>query len=127
MGVISSLGMALSSLRGIMNTLSNENLSAGEKFIQVTSALAITIPMLINSFKGLNKDMALSIGLWLKNAFSTETYALASNKAALSNGALAISEAAVLWPLAAILAAIIAVTAALLIWAHNNEEVIKSH
>lgn len=127
MGVISSLGMALSSLRGIMNTLSNENLSAGEKFIQVTSALAITIPMLINSFKGLNKDMALSIGLWLKNAFSTETYALASNKAALSNGALAVSEAAVLWPLAAILAAITAVTAALLIWAHNNEEVIKSH
>lgn len=127
LGAVSSLGMALSSLKGIMSTLGNENISPVEKFISVVSSLAITIPMLTRAFKAFNKEKAVSIGLWLKNAFSTQTYALASNEAAIANGALAVSEEAVLLPLQGILIGITAISAALLIWAQYNKDVAESH
>ena len=83
-----SFASALQMLGGMYDTLSNPDVSGWDKFISVFSTLAMTIPMVINAWKGLqtimNKD-TIATGLntlakWL-NALASKGQADAANKA----------------------------------------------
>ena len=63
-GGISSLAFAMQSLSSIDDVFNNEDMTAGEKFLQITMSLSMAIPMLVNGLKALRlvklKDLAVT-------------------------------------------------------------------
>lgn len=53
---VSQLSMGLNSLKGMFETLNNEDMSFGEKFLSVTTSLGIAIPSLIGGFSNLKQS-----------------------------------------------------------------------
>jgi hypothetical protein len=51
MNGVSRFTMAINSFKGAWNALTNPDLSAFEKFSQITTSMAMGIPMLISSLK----------------------------------------------------------------------------
>lgn len=79
-----SLSYAISSLSNIGDILSNKELSAGEKMLQIMMALGTAIPMLVNGLKGLNSVMGITTLLQQKETTSAALY-LALQKSKLSS------------------------------------------
>ena len=83
-GGISSLSFAISSLSSIGDVFNNEDMSAGEKFLQITMSLSMALPMLINGLKALRlvklKELAtttVSTVAKIANAAATKAQAKA--------------------------------------------------
>ena len=92
-GGVSSLAFAMQSLSSIGDVFSNKDMTAGEKFLQITMSLSMAIPMLVNGLKALRlaklKDLAtttLSTIVKVANAAATNAQAKAeARKAAATN------------------------------------------
>lgn len=92
-GGVSSLAFAMQSLSSIGDVFNNEDMTAGEKFLQITMSLSMAIPMLVNGLKALRlvklKDLAtttLSTIVKVANAAATNAQAKAeARKAAATN------------------------------------------
>ena len=77
---ISSMAFGLSSLSNLPNIISDNNLSAFEKFVQLTTSLTMGLPMVVNGFKNLSTGLQTLTG--------TTTLADAAQK--IFNGDLAL-------------------------------------
>ena len=78
---VSALVQAGTALSGIINTLSNEDLSGWEKFQQISLNLLTTLPMLITSFSSITKllpNIAIALGATNLTMKSTAKEALAA-------------------------------------------------
>ena len=83
-GGVSSLAFAMQSLSSIDDVFNNEDMTAGEKFLQITMSLSMVIPMLVNGLKALRlvklKDLAvttMSMVVKIANAAATRAQAKA--------------------------------------------------
>ena len=83
-GGVSSLVFAMQSLSSIGDVFNNEDMTAGEKFLQITMSLSMAIPMLVNGLKSLRlvklKDLAtttMSTVVKIANATATKAQAKA--------------------------------------------------
>lgn len=88
-GGVSSLLFAIQSLSSIGEVFKNEDLTAGEKFLQITMSLAMALPMVVNGIKALRlvklKELAtttVSTAIKIANAAATEAQARAEERAA---------------------------------------------
>ena len=88
---ISQISMGLMSLKGIWDTLNNEDLTFGEKLLQVTMSLSMAIPSLIDGFQALK---AAKIGEAAATVKSAVAKALDSIEAIKNAGASAAATAA---------------------------------
>lgn len=92
-GGVSSLVFAMQSLSSIGDVFNNEDMTTGEKFLQITMSLSMAIPMLVNGLKSLRlvklKDLAtttLSTMVKVANAAATNAQVKAeARKAAATN------------------------------------------
>lgn len=81
-GGVSSLVFAMQSLSSIKDVFKNEDMTAGEKFLQITMSLSMAIPMLVNGLKSLSlakwKDLGVTTAstiVKMANAAATKAQA----------------------------------------------------
>lgn len=74
---IASLSMALSSFKGLIDTLNNEDMTFGEKLLQSMTSLGMAVPALMFSLKGIVDLVKL-----VRAAFNAETISKGLNAAA---------------------------------------------
>jgi len=86
-GAISSYAFALQSLTNIGSIFNNDDLTDGEKILQIVSALAIAIPMLGGAYKNLTLGLNALLKAKQANAAASAANAVADNAAKkASNG-----------------------------------------
>lgn len=69
-----SLSYAISAISNIDDIFKNEDLSAGEKMLQIFMSLGTAIPMLVSGLKGLNTVMGVTSMISQNSALVAQTY-----------------------------------------------------
>ncbi len=77
-GTISTVGMALQSVKGLIDTWNNEDMSFGEKMLQTFTTLAMVIPMVTSAFNKDTREKVLNTAASIANALAKKTNAVTS-------------------------------------------------
>lgn len=103
---VSSLGMAISSVTGLIDTWNNKDMSGGQKLLATITTLSFVIPSLITSFGALQAKQVAALSASVATALGFNQETVAALTATGANGALTASIWALLLPLGIAAAAI---------------------
>lgn len=77
-GTLSTVGMALQSVKGLIDTWNNEDMSFGDKLLQTFTTLAMVIPMVTSAFNKDTREKVLNTAASIANALAKKTNAVTS-------------------------------------------------
>lgn len=126
---LSTISMIANSIKGLIDTFNNDDLSFLEQFSTFMTTIGMTLPMIINLFKAENVQSLLATSNLIKQAAGYQAYSKEAIAAATSTGVFNIAVAKMLLPLIALTAAIVGVigVAKLLInWWNKDADAAKN-
>ncbi|MBO7078994.1 MAG: phage tail tape measure protein [Bacilli bacterium] len=103
-----SVSMAINTIKGLIDTWNNEDMSFGEKLLASFTSLAMVLPMLISGLSMANLQNLATVSSSIAAALGFNTEAIAAVAAGESTAAFGTVLWTVLWPIGLVVAAITA-------------------
>ena len=107
----STVGMAITSITGLIDTWNNEDLSGGEKLLATITTLGFVIPSVISAFQGLKIEQVAALAQSIAVAFGFTGEAQAAVAAGTATAGFGEALYTVLWPIGLVVLAIGALVA----------------
>ena len=107
----STVGMAITSITGLIDTWNNEDLSGGEKLLATITTLGFVIPSVISAFQGLKMEQTAALAQSIAVALGFTGEAQAAVAAGTATAGFGTVLYTVLWPIGLVMAAIGALVA----------------
>ena len=107
----STVGMAITSITGLIDTWNNEDLSGGEKLLATITTLGFVIPSVISAFQGLKIEQVAALAQSIAVAFGFTGEAQAAVAAGTATAGFGTVLYTVLWPIGLVVLAVGALVA----------------
>ena len=107
----STVGMAITSITGLIDTWNNEDLSGGEKLLATITTLGFVIPSVISAFQGLKIEQVAALAQSIAVAFGFTGEAQAAIAAGTATAGFGTVLYTVLWPIGLVVLAVGALVA----------------
>ena len=119
---LSTVSMAINSIKGLFDTWNNEDMSFGEKLIATFTTLGMVIPMVTSAFNKQNMVQLASVSYSIAAALGFNTEALAAIKAGAATASFGATLWTVLWPIGLVMAAIAALVGVIALFINMANE-----
>lgn len=107
----STVGMAITSITGLIDTWNNEDLSGGERLVAIITTLGFVIPSVVSAFQGLKMEQTAALAQSIAVALGFTGEAQAAIAAGTATAGFGTVLYTVLWPIGLVMAAIGALVA----------------